>query len=38
MKFYSTSALSGSNIEDMFFTIIDQINVLQQAKRKKIVQ
>ena len=38
MKFYETSALNGTVIEDMFFSIIDQINALQQAKKKKIAQ
>jgi hypothetical protein len=38
MKFYETSALNGTVIEDMFFSIIDQINTLQQAKKKKIAQ
>jgi len=38
MKFYETSAQSGSNVEEMFFSIIDQINILQQAKKKKIAQ
>ena len=38
MKHYETSALSGTNVDNMFFSIIDQINALQQARRKKIVQ
>ncbi len=38
MKFYESSALMGTNVEEMFFSIIDQINTLQQAKKKKIVQ
>lgn len=38
MKFFETSALNSSNVEEMFFSIIDQINLLQQAKKKKIVQ
>jgi hypothetical protein len=37
-KFHLASALNGSNIESMFFSIIDQINILQQTKRKKILQ
>lgn len=35
MKFYETSALNGNNIESMFFSLIDDINLLQQVRRKK---
>lgn len=38
MKFYETSAMNSSNVEEMFFSIIDQITLLQQAKKKKVVQ
>jgi len=38
MKFYETSAMNSTNVEEMFFSIIDQITLLQQAKKKKIVQ
>ena len=38
MKLYETSALNGNNVEEMFFSIIDQINILQQAKKKKIAK
>jgi hypothetical protein len=37
MTIYETSAKNGANVEDMFFHIIDQINILQNAKKKKIV-
>jgi hypothetical protein len=36
MRYFETSACSGSNIENMFFAMIDEINVLQQTKRKRI--
>lgn len=36
MKYYETSALNGNNVENMFFSIIDDINSMQQSKRKKI--
>jgi hypothetical protein len=35
IKFYETSALSGNNVENMFFSLIDDINVLQQQRKKK---
>lgn len=35
MKFYETSAMNGNNIESMFFSLIDDINLLQQVRRKK---
>ncbi len=38
MKFYETSALLGQNIENMFFSLIDDINVLQQTRRKKAAE
>lgn len=38
MKFYETSAMNSTNVEEMFFSIIDQITLLQQAKKKKIAQ
>lgn len=34
MKYYETSACSGSNIENMFFAMIDEIALQQQARRK----
>lgn len=37
MKYYETSALSGANIDSMFFGLIDDITAMQQARRKKIV-
>lgn len=37
MKYYETSAFNGNNIENMFFAMIDEINILQQARRKKTV-
>jgi hypothetical protein len=36
MKYYETSALSGNNVENMFFAVIDDITVMQQARRKKL--
>ena len=36
MKYYETSALSGNNVENMFFSIIDDITLMQQARRKKV--
>jgi hypothetical protein len=30
--------MNSSNVEEMFFSIIDQITLLQQAKKKKIAQ
>ena len=30
--------MNGSNIETMFLSLIDQINALQQSKRKKIME
>lgn len=30
--------MNASNVEEMFFSIIDQITSLQQAKKKKIAQ
>lgn len=36
MKYYETSALNGSNIENMFFGLIDDIVLMQQSKRKKL--
>lgn len=38
MKFFETSALNGNNIENMFLSLIDEIIIMQQSKRKKIVQ
>lgn len=38
MKLFETSALNGTNVEEMFFSIIDQINAFQQAKKKKVIQ
>lgn len=35
MKYYEASALTGSNIESMFFSLIDDITLLHQARRKK---
>lgn len=35
MKYYETSACTGNNVENMFFAMIDEINILQQAKRKR---
>ena len=36
MKYYETSALTGNNIEAMFFGLIDDIVLMQQSKRKKV--
>ena len=38
IKVYETSALNGNNIEGMFLSIIDDIVLLQQAHRKKVLQ
>jgi hypothetical protein len=38
MKFYEGSALTGSNIENMFFSLIDDITLLQQVRRKKAAE
>ena len=35
MKYYEASALTASNIENIFFSLIDDITLLQQARRKK---
>jgi hypothetical protein len=35
MKYYEASALTGNNIESMFFSLIDDITLLHQARRKK---
>jgi hypothetical protein len=35
MKYYETSALNANNIENMFFAMIDEINSLQQTRRKR---
>lgn len=35
MKYYEASALNGNNIESMFFSLIDDITLLHQARRKK---
>jgi hypothetical protein len=38
MKYYEGSALTGHNIENMFFSLIDDITLLHQARRKKNVE
>jgi GTPase SAR1 family protein len=35
MKYFETSARSGNNVENMFLGLIDEINALQAARRKK---
>jgi hypothetical protein len=35
MKYYETSAFNANNIENMFFAMIDEINILQQTRRKR---
>ena len=35
MKYYEASALTANNIENMFFSLIDDITLLHQARRKK---
>ena len=34
MKYFQTSALTGDNVEKMFFTIIEDVIELQQTKKK----
>ena len=36
MKYYQTSALAGTHVESMFFGIIEDIVIMQQARRKRI--
>ena len=38
MKYFQSSALTGDNVEKMFFTIIEDIIELQQIKRKKVLE
>lgn len=37
IKYYEVSALTGNNVDSMFYAIIDQINSLQHSKRSKIM-
>lgn len=36
MKYFQTSAKTGNSIEQMFYSIIDDIADMQQARKKKI--
>ena len=38
MKYFDTSALTGDNIDKMFYTVVEDIIELQQSKKKKIVE
>ena len=38
MKYFLTSALTGDNVDKMFYKIIEDIIELQQSKKKKILE
>ena len=38
MRYFQTSALTGDNVDKMFYQIIEDIIELQQSKKKKILE